>query len=136
MFVDTSVWSLALRRDSPPDSPEVWRLRDALRFGERIFSTGIVLQELLQGIRGPNAAARMVRRFQAIPMIAPAREDHILAADLRNECRRHGAQVGTIDALLAQLCISRELAMLSADRDFDHIAHWTPLRLWRPTSMD
>ena len=69
-------------------------------------------------------------------MIAPAREDHILAADLRNECRRHGVQVGTIDALLAQLCISRELAMLSADRDFDHIAHWTPLQLWRPTSMN
>ena len=132
VFVDTSVWSLALRRDSPPDSPEVWRLRDALSSGEQIFSTGIVLQELLQGIRGPNAAARIVRRFQAIPMIAPVRADHILAADLRNECRRRGVQVGTIDALLAQLCITRELAMLSADRDFNYIANWTPLQLWRP----
>jgi len=30
LFVDTSVWSLALRRDRPPDVPEIRRLRDVL----------------------------------------------------------------------------------------------------------
>jgi len=90
-----------------------------------------VLQELLQGYRGPKAKAQVVERFAALPLIVPARGDHIDAAELRNECRRHGIQVGTIDALLAQLCISHDLVMLTTDRDFSHIAEWTPLQLWR-----
>ena len=36
LFVDTSVWSLALRRDSPPEGSEVRRLREALGGGEHI----------------------------------------------------------------------------------------------------
>ena len=131
LFVDTSVWSLALRRDSAPEGPQVRRLRDALKSGEAIHTTGIVLQELLQGYRGPRARAQIVERFAVLPIIVPRREDHIDAAGLHNECRRHGVQVGTIDALLAQLCIRHDLVMLTTDRDFSHIADWTQLQLWR-----
>ena len=131
LFVDTSVWSLALRRDAPPEGPQVRRLREALSGGEAVHTTGIVLQELLQGYRGPRAGAPIVERFAALPLIVPARDDHIDAAALRTTCRRHGMQVGTIDALLAQLCIRHDLVMLTTDRDFSHIAEWTPLQLWR-----
>ena len=130
LFVDTSVWSLALRRDSMPNTPEVRRLREALSGGETVFATGIVLQELLQGFRAPEAKATIVERFAEIAMITPARNDYVNAADLRNRCRRHGVQVGTIDALLAQICVGHGLIMLSTDRDFAHIARWTPLELW------
>ena len=130
LFVDTSVWSLALRRDSPPEGHEVRRLRQALGGGETVYTAGSILQELLQGYGGPRAGARIVDRFAAIAMIVPTRADHIAAARLRNECRRNGIQVGTIDALLAQLCIGHKLVMLSTDRDFSHIADCTPLRLW------
>ena len=130
LFVDTSVWSLALRRDSVPDVPEVRRLREALSGGETVFATGIVLQELLQGFRAPEAKSTIVERFAEIAMINPARNDYINAADLRNRCRRRGIQVGTIDALLAQICVQHGLLMLSTDRDFAHIARWTPLELW------
>lgn len=131
LFVDTSVWSLALRRDAPPNEPQVQHLRAALSGGEAVHTTGIVLQELLQGYRGPRARMQIVERFAALPMIVPARGDHIDAAELRNECRLHGVQVGTIDALLAQLCIRHDLVMLSTDYDFSRIADWTPLQLWR-----
>ena len=131
LFVDTSVWSLALRRDSVPEEPEIQRLRDALRGGETIHTTGIVLQELLQGYRGPRAWERIVERFRTLPLLIPGRDDYIKAAELRNKCRYHGIQVGTIDALLAQLCINRNLTMLSTDQDFSHMADRTPLQLWR-----
>ena len=131
LFVDTSVWSLALRRDTAPEGPEVQRLREALGGGESIYTTGIVLQELLQGFRGPRAKTRIVERFGALAMIAPVRDDYIDAAELRNECRRHGIQIGTIDALLAQLCIRHQLVMLATDRDFSQMTKWTPLQLWR-----
>jgi predicted nucleic acid-binding protein len=39
-------------------------------------------------------------------------------------------QAGTIDALLAQLCIRHELTMLTADEDFGHIAKHSTLKLW------
>ena len=131
LFVDTSVWSLALRRDTISKGPEVQRLREALGGGESIYTTGIVLQELLQGFQGPRAKAQIVERFGALAMIAPGRDDYIDAAELRNECRRHGIQIGTIDALLAQICIRHKLVMLATDLDFSHMTKWTPLQLWR-----
>lgn len=130
LFVDTSVWSLALRRDTMPKGPEVQRLREALGGGESIYTTGIVLQELLQGFQGPRAKAQIVERFGALAMIAPGRNDYIDAAELRNECRRHGIQIGTIDVLLAQICIRHKLIMLATDLDFSHMTKWTPLQLW------
>ena len=130
LFVDTSVWSLALRRDSAPEGPEVGRLREALGGGETIHTTGVVLQELLQGFRGPRARTRIIERFAALAMIAPDRQDYIDAAELRNDCRRHGIRAGTIDALLAEICIRHRLVMLSADQDFRHMAARTKLVLW------
>jgi predicted nucleic acid-binding protein len=131
LFVDTSVWSLAFRRDAPPAEVHVRSLVHALESGEIILTTGLVLQELLQGFSGPKAREQILDRFSAIPLLAPDRDDHIHAADLRNRCRRAGVQVGTIDALLAQLCIHHGLTMLSADNDFEHVAGHCALKLWR-----
>lgn len=131
LFVDTSVWSLAFRRDAVPDVPEVLRLRAALTGGEPVFMTGIVLQELLQGYRTPKAAERIIDRFAQIAMVTPTRGDYIGAARLHNRCRSRGVQAGTIDALLTRICIRHDLIMLSTDREFSHIADWTPLKLWR-----
>jgi len=129
LFVDTSVWSLALRRDAPPDHAAVSVLRSALVGGDTIVITGIVLQELLQGFRGPRDQARLIDRLQALPLVVPTRDTHIHAAGLRNTCRRRGVQLGTVDALIAQLCIEHDLALLTADKDFVHAARWVPLRL-------
>jgi predicted nucleic acid-binding protein len=131
VFVDTSVWSLALRRDRPADAPEVTALSRSLREGEPVVTTGLVVQELLQGFRGPSARKQIVERFAALPLLIPDRDDHVAAAELRNSCRRRGTQVGTIDALLAQLCIRHELTMLTTDADFAHVAKHHPLQVWR-----
>jgi predicted nucleic acid-binding protein len=132
LFVDTSVWSLALRRDSPSAANQVQILIRAIESGEAILTTGLVFQELLQGFSGPKARMQILDRFSSVPFIAPDREDHIRAADLRNQCRA-GFQIGTIDALLAQLCIRHELTMLSTDKDFEYVAKHCGLKLWRET---
>lgn len=130
LFVDTSVWSLALRRDSPAGIPEVMCLRDALLGSEAVYATGLVLQELLQGLSGPRDRERIVDRFAAVSLVMPTLEDHINAAGIRNECRRHGIQVGTVDALLVQVCIRHGFVMLTCDLDFRHIARHTSLTTW------
>jgi hypothetical protein len=131
LFVDTSVWSLALRRDVVERGAEVERLAGALVAGEAVFTTGLVLQELLQGFRGPKDRQAIVDRFDPLPLIVPDREDHVAAAELRNDCRRRGIQAGTIDALLAQLCIRHELVMLTTDADFASIARHSRLAVWK-----
>lgn len=131
LFVDTSVWSLALRRDAPQPAPEVDALRQALEAGQEIATTGLVLQELLQGFSGPRARERIIASFSALPFLGPDRDDHIAAADLRNRCRRSGIQVGTIDAILAQLCLRFDLMLLTTDKGFAAMAKHEPLRLWR-----
>lgn len=130
LLVDTSVWSLALRRDHAVSAPEVHLLKDALLGSEVVVTTGLVLQELLQGFSGAKAAVQIVERFAALPLLQPDRNDHIAAASLRNTCRQAGVQVGTIDALLAQLCIRHELTLLTTDKDFTHVARHCPLRVW------
>lgn len=130
-LVDTSVWSLALRRSEPGTEREVARLREALFARESIYTTGLVLQELLQGFRGPRQRAAILRRFSALPTIAPDRDDHVEAAEVRNRCRQRGVQLGTIDALLAQLAIRHELVLLTTDQDFRHAAAHVPLKVWR-----
>ncbi|MEQ1865705.1 MAG: PIN domain-containing protein [Micropepsaceae bacterium] len=130
LFVDTSVWSLAFRRDAPVGAREVQELLRALGAGDTIVTTGLILQELLQGFSGPKARQQIIDRFAALPLLGPDRRDHIDAAELRNRCRRAGIQIGTIDALFAQLCIRHELTMLAADKDFLNIAGRTGLKVW------
>lgn len=130
LLVDTSVWSLALRRDAEATEPEVLHLKDALLGSEVVVTTGLVLQELLQGFSGAKAQAQIIERFAALPLLQPDREDHIDAAALRNTCRQAGVQVGTIDALLAQLCLRHDLVLLTTDKDFTHVAKHCALRVW------
>ena len=130
LLVDTSVWSMALRRDAPPDLPEIGALGEALESGELVVTTGLILQEILQGFSGPRAREAILARFGALPFLTPDRRDHVEAAALRNRCRRKGIRVGSIDALLAALCVRHGLSMLTADADFRRIAQVTPLSLW------
>jgi predicted nucleic acid-binding protein len=129
VLVDTSVWSLALRRDAPADVPEVHELRRFLEDGT-VFCTGLILQELLQGFAKPKAHRQIIEHFAALPLLVPGREDHIHAAEMRNRCRRKGVQAGTIDALLAQLCVRYDLTMLTTDKDFRNMAAIVSLSVW------
>ncbi len=131
LLVDTSVWSLAFRRDQTVAGPEVKALREALEGTEIVVTTGLVLQELLQGFDGPRARKALIERFASLPFIGPDRQDHVEAAELRNGCRRSGIQLGTIDALLAQLCIRHRLTLLTTDKDFVHAAKHSQLKVWK-----
>ena len=131
MLVDTSVWSLAFRRSAPADAPHVRELRTSLEEGEVVL-TGIVLQELLQGLVPGAARDRLLAPLLKLSLLVPSRDDQVLAAELLTTCRSRGVQLATVDALLAALCVRRALTMLSTNRDFEHAARHIDLRLWRP----
>jgi len=68
LLVDTSVWSLALRRDREVAEPEVQHLKEALLGAEVVVTTGFVLQELMQGFSGAKAAAQLGLRERDHPL--------------------------------------------------------------------
>jgi predicted nucleic acid-binding protein len=133
LLVDTSVWSLLLRRHAPSGSPHTLALREALQAGERVATTGIILQELLQGGVPARTRKQIAERFAALEYVDATREDHIAAAELSNALRSAGVQVGTVDALIAQLAIGNDMTLLTTDHDFEHVAEHAPLRLWAAT---
>ena len=75
-------------------------------------------------------------RDSDVPQVRALRDalqgtDHVDAADLRNRCRRAGVQIGTIDALIAQLCLRHDLTLLTTDHDFAAVTKHCPLRVWK-----
>ena len=83
----------------------------------------------MQGFSGPRARKAIIERFTALPLLLPDRQDHVDAAELRNTCRRAGVQIGTIDCIIAQLCIRNDLTLLTTDNDFAMAAAHCPLKL-------
>jgi len=82
-----------------------------------------------QGFSEPKARQQIIARFMAFPLLNPDRDDHIAAAELRNLCRKHGVQAGTIDALLAHLCIRVHLR--KGLINIASAAYWPGLKLRR-----
>ena len=68
-------------------------------------------------------------------MIQPERQDHIAAAEVRSTCLRSGIQIGSVDALLIQLCGRHDMTLLSTDKDFAHAAGHVHFKLWHPPGV-
>jgi predicted nucleic acid-binding protein len=128
VLVDTSVWSIALRRDRPTPSREMEALRAAIERGD-VCLLGIVLQEVLQGFPSLDRTRRLVEHLSPFPLLPLHRGDYVYAAEIRNRCRAKGLAISTIDAQIAAAAINHRCVLLTLDRDFAAITRHFPLRL-------
>jgi len=129
ILVDTSVWSLALRRKEVIDTKEVVLLKNFIEDGEQIFLIGLILQEILSGISAAKLFKRLTDYLSAFPLLELSRQDYIQAAELRNGCMKKGIKAGAIDFLIASVCINNDLLLFSSDKDFQFIAAVYNLKL-------
>ena len=97
VLVDTSVWSLALRRKSGSEVAAVGELR-RLIVDYRVTMIGVVRQELLSGIRTPEQYAELRDRLRAFPDLQLRTEDYEVAAHFFNACRSQGIQGSNVDS--------------------------------------
>ena len=98
---------------------------------ESVFTTGLILQELLQGFADTQAREQVLERMAVLPQVVPDRADYVAAAELRASLSSEGVRLGTIDALLAQLCLRHQLTLLTTDLAFNRVADLTPLSVVR-----
>ncbi len=126
MIVDTSVW-IDFLNGHP--SPQADALAQAIAAGDAISLPGLVLTEILLGLKNDAQARRVESLLDAFDWIdGTTRDDHIAAARLYRQCRAKGVTVrSTIDCLIAQLCIRDNLPLLAKDRDFTEMAKVVPL---------
>ncbi len=129
VLVDTSIWSLVLRRKNGRKVQEATRLEQFIQDGESIFLVGVILQEILQGIRSDKNFEKVAVTLKAFPLVPLKREDYIFAASLRNQCRAKGVQAGTVDFLIAAAAIRYNCRLFTTDKDFLHIAKHIDLKL-------
>lgn len=135
VLVDTSVWSLALRRrprQLPPAQMAIQQELARVIDEGRARLAGLVRQELLSGIREKAQFERLrsdLRAFDDVPMMV---EDHEEAASACNRCRVHGLAGSAIDFLLCAIAIRRDWELFTTDADFIRYARYLPLRLHRP----
>jgi predicted nucleic acid-binding protein len=129
VLVDTSVWSLALRRKTPSIQPEVILLQKIIGEEHQVFLTGVILMEILQGFRERHQFEKIHGYLDAFPMLDLNRDGYAKAALLQVKCRKQGVQSATVDSLIAQTAMEHECHLLTADQDFTHIARCCELKL-------
>jgi predicted nucleic acid-binding protein len=132
VLVDTSVWSLALRR-KPEDltAPErliVDELADLTREG-RARVIGLVRQELLSGIRTAAQYEKLRLALRAFPDVPIGTTDYEAAARASNDCRAVGIVASVVDALICQVALGRKWNIFTTDPDFKAYARVLPIKL-------
>ena len=128
VLVDTSVWSLALRRASQSKQPDAEELAELIREG-RVVIIGPIRQELLSGVRDVKQFATLREQLRAFPDLALETEDFEQAAEFYNKCRAKGIQGSTIDFPICSIAVRRELSIFTTDVDFTHYARVLSLQL-------
>ena len=123
VLVDTSIWSLALRRDGHVQHPEVLELiTDHL--AEII---GPVRQEVLSGVRDQSQFDRLESHLAAFPDVPLLTEDHVAAGKFFNLCRSKGIQGSNTDFLICAVAVRHDFTVFTTDGDFQLFAKCLPV---------
>ena len=131
IIIDTSVWSLALRRRRSSPSAETRELAELVREG-RAAMLGPVRQELLSGVRTDQQCESLRRHLRAFPDIPLEADDYEEAASFFNKCRAKGIQGSNTDYLICAAAARRGFGILTTDTDFAHFARVLPIELHAP----
>lgn len=119
VIVDTSVWSLALRRSQPMAFREVRLLQELIGDG-RVAMLGPIRQELLSGVKAPTQFTKLAGALGAFPDEELSTEDFVEAARCFNRCRSKGIQGSNTDFLLCAVSLRTDFPILTTDADFVH----------------
>ena len=129
VLVDTSIWSLALRREAHVRNNAAESL-SALIADHRVEIIGPIRQELLSGIRSSLQYENLKKHLAAFPDLAIGTEEYEIAAQFYNLCRSKGVQGSNTDFLICAVAVKYQLAIFTADDDFKKFAKFLPIALF------
>lgn len=120
ILLDTTILSLAYRRHHKiePEPPAIEILRQIILDDVPLAVPGIVLQEVLSGVRTEAQFERLKRLLEAFPIMTAEPRHHVLAAKIANACRRKEVATSTVDCLIAALATSIDASLFTLDENF------------------
>ena len=125
ILVDTSVWIDFFRGAS---SRENFLFKECLQRREPIFITGMIAQEVLQGVRDDSQHRSILNYLLLFSKIESEFADYLAAADIYRGLSKRGLTIGSpVDCLIAALAIKHDVSLLHKDSDFTLISKHFPL---------
>ena len=128
VIVDTTVWIDFLKgRATAP----VAKLEALLAEETDIFTTGLIVQEVLSGIKTNDERVNVRKELDRFIVVMPTIGTHVEAADIFDSCRKKGYTIrSAVDCLIAALALEYDLTILEKDRDYTHISRVFPLKTY------
>ncbi|MBI4411146.1 MAG: PIN domain nuclease [Deltaproteobacteria bacterium] len=129
VLIDSSCWIEFFRGAQP----ELTRLIQKLLSDDRVVICGPVYVEVLGSCKHRKESQTVARYYDEFPFLDLTREDFREASYLRQQLRKKGETVATVDLLIAYLAIKNKCTLLHQDSDFDRIAKYSSLKTLRIT---
>jgi len=127
VLVDTTVW-IDFFGDRP--RPHVAVLQELIENSEDVCLCGIILTEVLQGIRHDSEYRKTKEYFDALLFLPMSWATYVRAADIYRSLRKKGITIRKpVDCMIAAVAIECEVPLLHNDRDFDRIAKHSKLKI-------
>lgn len=130
VIVDTSIWSLALRRSKIQENKEIEELEELIK-EVRAMLTGPVRQELLNGIKSEKQFGLLKSHLRAFKDLVIETVDYELASEYFNIARKNGIQGSNTDFLLCAVSTRLRMPIFTTDKDFLKFQSVLPIELHR-----
>lgn len=119
-LVDTSVW---IDFFAARNTAQVAVLESLIDQREDLCLCGVILTEILQGIRDDNQHEQTESILSNLIYLPMVRSTFLFAADIYRTLRSRGITIrNSVDCMIAAVCIEHKAHLLHNDRDFDRIA--------------
>lgn len=120
ILVDTSVWIDYFAGGSTPKTEQ---LKKAIINSEDLCICGVVMTEILQGIRKETDFNKVQKILDELIYLPEQKSTHVLAAKIYRMLRKKGKTIRKpIDCIIAATCIEHSAFILHNDRDFSYIS--------------
>ena len=128
VIIDTSIWSLALRRSKVQENKYVEELEELIK-EVRAQLIGPVRQELLNGIKSEKQVRVLKKHLRAFKDLDIETVDYELASEYFNTARKNGIQGSNTDFLLCAVSTRLRMPIFTTDKDFLNFQSVLPIGL-------
>ena len=128
VLVDTTVW---IDFFADRNEQHVVALQEMIENEEDLCLCGIILAEVLQGIRSDEDYVETKDYLDDLIFLPMGQATFVRAAEIYRSLRKKGVTIRKpVDCMIASVAVEHDIRLLHNDRDFDHIAKHSKLRIY------
>ncbi len=127
VIVDTSIWIDFFQNE---ESVYQDKLENLIKDNNRAAVCGIILQEILQGIKDNQSYELTKQRLVMLPFVDTDKETYLYASSLYRTLRSKGVTIPPVDVTIAAIAIKNKFPVFTDDKHFETIKKYSELKLY------